>query len=240
MQLYFIRHGQSTNNELWERMGPNRERSEDPELTTTGRMQAAALAQYLSQMPSLGDTPQFDNQNIGGFGITHLYCSLMVRAVATGTTISETLDLPLVAWEEIHEGGGIYLDDPDTGEKVGRAGRNRAYFEEHFPGFILPQSMDGDGWWNRPFEEREQRYVRARCFLDELAMRHSGTEDRVAIVSHAGFYNYLLAELLGLPQRSGYWFSLNNTAITRIDFRPEDVGLVYLNRLDFLPRELVT
>ena len=240
MQLYFIRHGQSTNNELWARMGESRERSEDPELTDTGRKQAAVLAQYLGRSPSLEDIPQFDNQNIGGFGITHIYCSLMVRAVATGIVISEVLDLPLVAWEGVHEAGGIYLDDGETGEKIGRQGKNRAYFKEHFPRLILPGSIDGDGWWNRPYEEREQRYVRARCFLDELATRHGGTEDRVAIVSHAGFYNYLLTELLGLPQQSGYWFSLNNAAITRIDFRPEDVGLVYLNRLDFLPRELVT
>lgn len=240
MQLYFIRHGQSTNNELWERTGTSRERSEDPELTETGRRQAAVLAQCLGRAPSLEVTPQFDNQNIGGFGITHVYCSLMVRAVATGIVISKALDLPLVAWEGIHEGGGIYLDDAETGDKIGRPGRNRAYFEEHFPHLILPHSMDGDGWWNRPYEEREQRYVRARCFLDDLATRHGGTEDRVAIVSHAGFYNYLLRELLGLPQESGYSFSLNNSAITRIDFRPENVGLVYLNRLDFLPRELVT
>ena len=240
MQLYFIRHGQSTNNHLWLHPGSSEKRNEDPELTKAGQQQASAVARYLSQAPSSKSAPEFDDQNIGGFGITHLYCSLMVRAVATGTAISETLDLPLVAWEGIHEGGGIYLDDPETGERIGKPGKNRAYFGEHFPGLILPESLDGDGWWSRPFEEREQRYARARHFLKKLLERHGGTEDRVAMVSHGGFYNYLLAELLELPQRNSYWFSLNNTAITRIDFRSEDVRLVYLNRVDFLPRDLIT
>jgi len=240
MQLYFIRHGQSTNNQLWMRTGGNDGRCEDPELTQAGRQQASVVARYLGREPSSTSTPEFDNHNIGGFGITHLYCSLMVRAVATGTAISQALDLPLVVWEDIHEGGGIYLDDHETGERIGRPGKNRAYFEGHFPELILPESLDGDGWWNRPFEDRDQRYARARRFLDELAKRHGGTEDRVAVVSHGGFYNYLLAELLELPQRNGYWFSLNNAAITRVDFRTEDVGLVYLNRVDFLPQDLIT
>jgi 2,3-bisphosphoglycerate-dependent phosphoglycerate mutase len=240
MQLYFIRHGQSTNNQLWLRPSSSEKRCEDPELTKAGRQQASAVARYVSQAPSSTNAPEFDHQNIGGFGITHLYCSLMVRAVATGTAISQALDLPLVAWQCIHEGGGIYLDDPETGDRIGRPGKNRSYFGEHFPELILPESLDGDGWWNRPFEEHEQRYTRARRFLDKLAERHGGTEDRVAMVSHGGFYNYLLKELLELPQRNGYWFSLNNAAITRIDFGPEDVRLVYFNRVDFLPRDLIT
>jgi hypothetical protein len=36
MHLFFIRHGQSANNHLWEQTGSNRGRSEDPELTETG------------------------------------------------------------------------------------------------------------------------------------------------------------------------------------------------------------
>ena len=32
---------------------------------------------------------------------------------------------PLLAWEDAHEWGGIYLDDPETGEPVGQPGHDR-------------------------------------------------------------------------------------------------------------------
>lgn len=240
MQFYFIRHGQSANNLLWEQTGSAKGRSDDPGLTATGRRQAEALGQYLSGTAPLDDADHFDSQNVNGFGITHLYTSLMVRSVETATIIARSLELPIIAWEDLHEGGGIYLEDEETGERVGQAGKNRAYFEAHYPDLILPESLGAAGWWNRPFEAHEQRQERARRFLSEMLARHGDMEDRVAVVSHAAFYNYLLAQLLALPQRDGYWFVLNNAAITRLDFHSDHVRLVYLNRAGFLPRELVT
>lgn len=240
MKLYFIRHGQSANNLLWQLKGSSNGRSDDPELTETGWRQAEALAQYLQQGSPDAAATNGDNQNVTGFGITHLYSSLMVRAVATGTSVSRALDLPLVAWEDLHEGGGIYRDDEETGERVGEAGKNRAFFETHYPNLVLPESLGDAGWWSRPFEERDQRYARARRFLNELMEKHGDTEDRVAVISHAGFYNYMLAELLGLPKRDSHWFALNNAAITRIELGAERVGLVYSNRVNHVPGDLIT
>ena len=240
MQLYFIRHGQSENNALWKRTGSGKGRSEDPELTEVGRQQSEFLAQFLRRTDSIVAVNGRDTQNITGFGITHLYSSLMVRAVATGTIIAKALDLPLVAWEDLHERGCIYLEDGQTGEHIGQAGKDRAYFEAHYPDFVLPDSLGEAGWWNRPYEEPEQRLPRAQRFLRDLMERHGHTDDRVAVVGHGGFYNDLLAAILNLPQREGYWFALHNAAITRIDFSDERIGLVYLNRVDFLPKELVT
>ncbi len=239
MQLYFIRHGQSENNALWMSTGSHIGRNEDPGLTAVGRQQAELLAQFLSQAdPTLRQPSDF--QNVAGFDITHLYTSLMVRAVATGTIVARALDLPLVAWEDLHEWGGIYLRDEQTDEPVGLPGRNRAYFEQHFPDLVLPDSLDEAGWWNRPFEEPEQRLPRAKRVLHDLLERHGHTDDRVAVVSHGGFYNYLLVAILKLPGREGFWFVLNNTGISRIDFNEEETWLSYLNRVDFLPRELIT
>ena len=240
MQFYFIRHGQSENNWLYTATGSWEGRSEDPDLTPLGRQQADKLGQFLRQ-PSLVDVvPAYDSQNAGGFGITHLYCSLMVRAVATGTAVARALDLPLVAWEDVHETGGIHHKDPETGEPVGQPGRNRAYFETHYPDLVLPDSLGDEGWWNRPFEERAQRPLRARRFLDDLLERHGEGDDRVAVISHGGFHNHVMRALLNIPLDLECWIALNNTAITRIDFGDEFMALQYVNRIDFMPRDMVT
>jgi 2,3-bisphosphoglycerate-dependent phosphoglycerate mutase len=242
MQFYFIRHGQSENNQLWAETGSSEGRSEDPDLTPVGRQQAELVAQFLAQGdPTTAFNPRvYDVQNVGGFGITHLYCSLMLRAVATGTTIAQTLGLPLVAWEKVHEEGGIHQKDEETDLHIGLPGKNRSYFETHFPDLVLPDSLGEEGWWNRPFEAYEERPLRAQRFLADLLDRHGGTEDRVAVVSHGGFYNQLLRAILSLPDGSGFWFALNNAAITRLDFGNEEVVLSYSNRTDFLPRDLIT
>jgi 2,3-bisphosphoglycerate-dependent phosphoglycerate mutase len=240
MQLYFIRHGQSENNALWLSTGSYDGRSEDPGLTEVGRQQSELLAQFLCQADSNMAVNGGGFQNEAGFGVTHLYTSLMVRAVSTGTIIANALDLPLVAWEDLHEYGGIYLRDEQTDVPIGLPGRNRAYFEKHYPDLVLPDSLGEEGWWNRPFEEPELRLPRAKRFLRDLMERHGHTEDRVAVVSHGGFFNYLLAAILNMPGREGYRFVINNAAISRIDFHDEDTWLIYLNRVDFLPKRLIT
>ena len=240
MQLYFIRHAQSANNALWDRTGDNQGRSHDPELTDVGYRQAHALAEFLRRSNSAVSIEGRDSQNVMGFGLTHLYCSLMVRAVATGSLVAEALNLPLVAWPDLHESGGIYLDDEVTGEPIGLPGNPRSYFEKNYPGLVLPDSLDERGWWNRPRESPEEWPLRAQRFWRELCDRHGGTDDRVAVFSHGGFYNHWLVALLNMPEHQNLWFSMNNTAITRIDYGGLDTNIVYMNRADFLPRDLVT
>jgi 2,3-bisphosphoglycerate-dependent phosphoglycerate mutase len=243
MQLYFIRHAQSENNQLYAETGSylGPKRREDPDLTPLGRQQASKLAQFLRDHghPDTRLEWGYDTQNLGGFALTHLYCSMMVRAVATGSIVSRALGLPLVAWEELHEVGGIHQRDEQTGDPISLPGKNRTYFEEHYPELILPSSLGEGGWWAcRPFEEREKRPLRARRLLDDLLARHGDSEDRVAVVSHGGIYGYLLRSLYDL--QDGYWFNLNNAAITRIDFLEDRTTVGYMNRLDFLPYDLVT
>ncbi|MBN1933602.1 MAG: histidine phosphatase family protein [Anaerolineae bacterium] len=261
MQFYFIRHGQSKNNASWDSHGDNYPRVEDPELTEIGHRQARLVAQFLacsdvSNPDGEGQAQDSGNshgplhsathpmnlsspRNLGHFGITHLYTSLMIRSVQTGTAISEALGLPLVAWLDAHETGGIFLEDSQTGEKQGLPGHNRAYFERYFPHLVLPDSLGEQGWWNRPFEDYEQRPTRAKRFVQDLLARHGGSDDRVAVVSHGAFYNYMVWAILGLNRECGIWFAMNNTALTRIDFG-EEVRIAYTNRADFLPAELIT
>ena len=242
MQLYIIRHAQSQNNALYVETGSYVGRSEDPELTPAGREQARLLAQHLSQGATDRDLPVADwnPQNVGGFDLTHLYCSLMIRAVETGVILARELGLPLVAWEDLHEVGGIVDRDDETGERIGLPGRNRAYFESCFPDLVLSESLGEAGWWNRPYEEREQRPVRAQRVLRCLLDWHGESDDRVAVITHGAFYSYLMHAIFELPHDPPLWFFLENTAITRVSFLEEAVALVYANHTRHLPPELVT
>jgi 2,3-bisphosphoglycerate-dependent phosphoglycerate mutase len=238
MQLYLIRHAQSENNALWEHSGSNQGRSMDPELSELGCRQASALAKFLAHYNgSVGGEDDFHNRQ--GFNFSHLYTSLMLRSVMTGVIIAEALKKPLIAWTDWHEVGGIYLADQDINEPVGQAGNNRAYFEENYPGLVLPDEMGDERWWNRHFEERPERWERAQRVQRELFRRHGNTSDRVAIVTHGGFTNYFLKSLFEISPDQPLWFMFNNTAITRIDFN-EEIRLVYLNRVDHLSEELIS
>ena len=240
MQLYFIRHAQSTNNLLWERTSSDEGRHEDPELTELGKKQAQVVAKFLAN-PSARQpaTRDAEAQNIDGFKLTHLYSSLMVRAMETAAAIAEATRLMPVARTDLHETGGIWLKHPETGERKGLPGKTRAELAARFPQFELPPSPDGDGWWNQPVEAWEDGFERARSLLAELRAAH-GDDDRVAVVSHGMFYNQLLKVLLDLPPEMDIWFAINNVAITRIDFTERGVRLAYHNRVDFLPPEMVT
>lgn len=246
MQLYIIRHAQSENNALWARTQSSDGRSPDPLLTETGQQQAHCLAQYLAENgkeTAVSEKGTLHNRD--GYDFTHLYSSLMQRAIATASPIAQKLKMPLIAWENIHEFGGIFAYDVAAEKRVGLPGPNRAYFETHYPQLILPDSLGDEGWWQRPYEPSEQIMPRAKAFLTELQERHKPS-DRVAIVTHGGFFTAILRTLLGFANfRTGegenhIWLHANNTSITRLNFEEDMVELVYLNRLDHLPAHLIT
>lgn len=239
MQFYFIRHAQSVNNALYDSTGSSQGRSWDPELTQTGVRQAQILGDFLKNFHPDPKVSGRDPMNLAGFGITHLYCSLMLRAIQTASIASESLGLPLMAWVDIHEEGGIYKEDATTGVRTGLPGVTRAYLQQNYPRVVLPKAVGENGWWNKPFEDQPQRLARAQRFYQELLEKHGGTEDRVAIVSHGGFYNLLMHVLLNSALDGRLWFVMNNAAITRVDFE-EGMAAVYSNRTDFLPAELIT
>jgi 2,3-bisphosphoglycerate-dependent phosphoglycerate mutase len=241
MNLYFVRHGQSANNAAWDATGSSTSRVEDPELTDIGRQQARCVAQFLARADSSLPANARDPHNRRGFAITHVYTSLMTRAVSTGYAIAGALGLPLIAWEDWHEAGGIYLDDPDTGERIGLPGKPRSHFERHYPGIVLPERLDEAGWWNRPYEDEAARRQRAKRALDDLLSRHGNTRDNVVVVSHGEFFNLFMAEVLKSRSDDGWWFVLNNASVSRLRFEDErEAGIVYLNRVDFLPDALIT
>ncbi len=247
MELYFIRHGQSVSNANWNRsdfvLPP------DPELTGTGWAQAARLAGFLKENRVRHKQDRWDIQNRHGFGLTHLYTSPMLRAVDTAWQVAKALDLPLRLWIDLHEEGGLFARQPD-GSPVGFPGLTRSYYEGHYPGLLIPDEIGEDGWWkSRPVEPEGERLGRAARLLDELLDRHGDREgrpeERVALISHGGFFVLLMSVIFNMSWRTGAnglktWLFMNNAAITRIDLRSQDALLCYHNRTEHLPAKLIT
>ncbi len=243
MELYYIRHAQSTNNAAWSATGDNKVRTQDPELTDIGLKQAEVTAEFLARADSGVEGWARQIQNRDGFALTHLHCSLMVRAVATGSVIASRLGLPLHAWVDWHEEGGLYLDDEAKGVRVGHPGFGRSYFTEKYPTLVVPETLGDEGWWGKGFEEDADRPARARKVLAELLERYGGTDARVGIVSHGGFYNHFLAAVYGLPGPAlPAAHLMNNCALSRFVFDAARARplIAYQNRADHLPTELLT
>jgi 2,3-bisphosphoglycerate-dependent phosphoglycerate mutase len=257
MELYFIRHGQSVNNANWN--NAEFQESPDPTLTEIGHEQAQILADFLKKHQTITDHKDWNIQNRYGFGLTHIYTSLMERAAFTAAPLAQALDVPLLAWKEIHEEGGIYSrEDKRSTLQSGRAdkanirglpGRPRSFFMQNFQTLVLPDDMDETGWWNRPYEGDEERQPRADQVFAELLARHKDQkgqpEHRVAFVSHGGFFMRLMCAMLKLPWRQAAhglrsWFALNNCSISRFDIYGDELSIAYINRTDYLPDHLIT
>jgi len=239
MEIYFIRHAQSYNNDLWDRTGAAVGRSDDPVLTEKGLAQAAALAKAITGILEENSGLNGNKSSRNGL-LPRFFTSLMIRAISTGLNAAPAAGGKLEAWESIHEGGGIFVEDPETGERTGQPGKPRKYFEQNFPQLVLPRDMAEGGWWNRPHETVSECEVRARKVVDDLWRCHEEGEGQVVLFSHGGFYNMLLRVFFQVPEEANIWFGLNNCGITRIDLSEGEVQLVYANRIDFLPKDLVS
>jgi len=248
MQLYVLRHAQSTNNALYWETGSDIGRMADPPLTDTGHRQAERLARYLAGDPeNVRDNHFAGRHNRYGFRLTHLYSSMMIRAVMTGSYVAEATGLPLVAWPEIHERGGLHNSEDEAGDE-GIEGPNRAYFETHYPQLVLPDWLGEEGWWNRPRETVEEAIPRAELFWRQLLERHGETHDSVAIVTHGGFFQSLISVLIGGKThanaatlgREHLWFGISNASVSRIELVEEAAVVRFINRVDFLPSDLIT
>jgi 2,3-bisphosphoglycerate-dependent phosphoglycerate mutase len=246
MELYFIRHGQSQNNASWD--NPDYKENPDPALTEIGHEQARLLAEFLKKNQTITNDKVWNIQNRYGFGLTHIYTSMMERAVYTAAPTAQALEIPLIAWKEIHEEGGIFSRG-DKSNVLGLPGRPRSFFAENFPTLTLPEELDETGWWNRPFEAEEERQPRADQVFAHLLARHKDqeaqSEHRVAFVSHGGFFMRLICAILKLPWRQAAfsmksWFILNNCSISRFDIHKEEINIAYLNRTDHLSDHLIT
>lgn len=249
MELYFIRHGQSENNALYgaEDYDMGNRRS-DPKLTDLGHRQAQLAADFLKRGATSAPTRKKGYQNPTEYGLTHLYCSLMERAVQTGSIIAQTLEVPLIGVPDLHEVGGVYYDEIIDGVSSIRIehGLTPDYLRENYPLLRLLEPIPAEGWWKGGREEPAARVPRALRMLDLLFDRHGNTNDRVGVITHGGFFFCFFRAIFGLDLNEpnqrllSYQVELNNCAITRFSIQEARYLLVYHNRTDFLPDDLLT
>ena len=246
MRLYLIRHAESANNALYSSQSDFSQRSPDPEITEVGHRQSALLAAHLADPAGEPRHHPFSANGSRRYDLTHLYCSLMTRAMLTAGYVAEACAIPAQAHPEMYERGGIYQFD-EAGHAIGQPGPDATYFRKRFPGHVLPAGLKAHGWYDRPAESDDQFIDRVRKVLAEIRQRHENSEDVVALVVHGDFIDQFINELMGVQRKAlnyeYHWeanWASHNTAIARIDFVNGSHSVVYLNRLEHLPVELIT
>jgi 2,3-bisphosphoglycerate-dependent phosphoglycerate mutase len=246
MKLYLIRHAQSANNEIYSPAGNEPGRHPDPEITEAGHRQAGLLAAHFAQHDTEPRQPPFQSKSYQHYGLTHLYCSLMSRSILTAEYVARACNLPLQALPDIFEKYGMFEFD-QAGIRQGVAGPARAYFEERFPTLSLPDELGEKGWWRRPTESDQAFVQRVKKAMKDIRQRHCGENDRVGLVVHGDFIDQCINTLMGVKRSDknynanweANWVS-HNTSISRIDFINGSHNVIYLNRIDHLPADLVT
>jgi len=218
LELYLIRHAQSTNQVLDE----PESKGFDPHLTDLGERQAILLAGHLGSGRERTRASTDD--------IDALVCSPMWRALQTARPLGEALDLIPEVWMDVHE----QVRAPET-----RPGSTRERIEAEFPDYVLPDGITEQGWWNRGGESRSETMERAVRVAERL-WESAESDQILAIVSHARFIDSLLKALLN--QLPGYdsWYHHFNTGVSRLGLGGRRLDVRYLNRVDHLSPSLVS
>jgi len=116
-------------------------RQADPELSEMGRLQAQILREFFSQRVALQSSGESGiNSAHDPLDFTHVYASWMVRTIETARAVGDAVGLTPAIWGDLHEMGGFWVGDPETGRPVGSAGRNRAYYQnrsDHLPPHLI-------------------------------------------------------------------------------------------------------
>lgn len=224
MKLLLIRHAQSANNLLYAQTGSSEGRFPDPELSELGHRQAQRLAHWALNDETLGN-------------LTHLYSSLTTRAVQTAAPLADALALSVQGLANAYECGGVFRR-LDSGEREPVAGRTLNDLQSECPNLRWPTHLPESHPWPGGFEAEEHEVYtqRAKNVIETLRDTHS-PQDRVALVTHQYFAQFLLAQITRSHEG---WFRINNTATTQLEFGPDYNVIHWVNRQDHLSAELVS
>lgn len=243
MELYIIRHGQSTNNVSM--IYDAKDREADPPLTELGQKQAAKVAEYLAHTENFDhwvERRSEERETLQGLGITRLYCSPMLRTLQTSLPISKALNLHPEVWPDLHEHGGLHLDTGDERGILGFPGLSRSAMMERFPGYVLHDSITEAGWYDFSHGVEDIGSAMARAIRVAGVLRlQANSQQRIALVIHGTFADALVKALLNMLPSHETYFLMYNTGITRIDFRRDGKTVPrYMNRVEHLAPDEVS
>ncbi|GGK12213.1 phosphoglycerate mutase [Deinococcus malanensis] len=234
MKLLLIRHGQSVNNLLeQETASPCYEgRQADPPLTELGHEQARRLATWV-----VG--------NAQCQRVTHLYSSLTTRAVQTAAPLAQAMGLKVQGLQDAYECGG--LNTGPEGQFAPVPGRDHASLLTDCPPLLWPAELHGQGW-DGGYEPWDHGHFAARAARVKAQLRTAAAEgDVLALVTHHDFAQFLIGDLLALPELNGeaLTFRLKNTATTFLELRTTASGtqervVHWLNSAPHLTPDLIT
>lgn len=163
----------------------------DTVLTQHGAFQAQQTARHLAKE-----------------SITQVLSSPLVRALETASILAAaTSNTSFTVWSELREGFSST-----------HRGFGRAELLRQFPCAVLPDDITTQGW-DHGGDTYESLFARCQATLHRIQAQF-GPDDRVAMVTHGGFGNYLLHAILGIAPATPQWFDMDNCAIHRVRFVP--------------------
>ncbi|WP_048601745.1 histidine phosphatase family protein [Rubeoparvulum massiliense] len=138
----------------------------------------------------------------------------LTRAYDTALAIAKYHRLPVIKMKELREFQWGILEGLTQGEVV-----------EQYPDLV------DEDWGNSGLhgvEGREAIRQRARLVINLLLDEY--LHDRVCLVSHGGFINALIMELLNIEWDGAVPFAFHNTSVSQVQFYTEErFRILYLN-----------
>ena len=217
LNVYLVRHGESTNNVLAKRVETAyadgtmsleaareewfAQRSDDPDLTPKGENQAELLAQVLA--PEL---KQGGNRAV-------LVASPMTRALRTAQPLAKALGQGVLVHPLMFENGGCY-GLAEGGEFVPGKGRTAEEIRDEFGSVYDTSMLPAEGSWNgdKGREDLSEATARAHIAASWTMSKHAlelsaGKEGEkraaIVIVCHADFIDTYLGQLLAVNAAVG-------------------------------------
>jgi 2,3-bisphosphoglycerate-dependent phosphoglycerate mutase len=221
MELYLIRHAESTNNAR-----PTYERVEDPDLTSVGRLQAEHLANWLATLK-----------------IDALITSPFRRTLQTAAVVLDVTSHRLDIWHNVYERGGCFRGY-DEATLAGAMGMGRAQIlaamGRHAERCLLDETILDSGWWGGKDRETDDQ---AKCRAMEVCRRLEScffNGQSVVLLIHADLKRLMLGELLAGQVDVPRLGRLRNVGVTKLDWVAGHWQLDYFNSVTHLPARLIT
>lgn len=218
LRVAFVRHAESQNNVVeaisWEAY--RKGRSSDPNLSERGYTQAAALGSWFGEK-------RF-HFLLGTTSIDEFWVSPLKRTLLTMKPLADALAVKPQIKLNLFEAGGVYDSNHDYTAFQGRGGLTRSEMASLVPSFVIPETVNGDGWYTKDGREtNDECRTRAKDVARELVAKSQGLDSRktLLVVAHYDFICAVLDALLH-PDTTGPFdrWRHYNTAITVIDIAP--------------------